>query len=153
VYKNLPVRRVDSRGRFTIPAHIRDVFEVEGADLEILTEGDLIVLRKAEPPTKRPTIFDGRKGTSGCNYCICSSCTGWGCPWVPQTQRHKWVIGLRSPPRCGRCSERIHDCDFYTPRKRKRFYYLKKKRVPTRHSIVMGELRELKGLITKMGKK
>jgi hypothetical protein len=65
-------------------------------------------------------------GASLCNRCICESCTGFGCPWVPKPWRY-WTRGnlLRSE-RCQICIQRnfkmLYDCDFYTNHRRKRFF-------------------------------
>jgi CRISPR/Cas system endoribonuclease Cas6 (RAMP superfamily) len=52
--------------------------------------------------------------------------------------------------KCGRLGlDKIHDCDFYTAKKRRKFYRLKPRRRETFRSLVMKEFKELKKLIDK----
>jgi AbrB family looped-hinge helix DNA binding protein len=154
MYNNNIHRKLDARGRLVIPKHIRNVFRLEDGTVEIFTENDLIILRKVtvhadEISKPRPSA----RGTSGCNYCICSSCTGFGCPWVSKVYRYGWTIGESIPERCRRCMttpgmEKIHDCDFYTAKKRTKFYYKRIVKAESKHDILMRELSELKSLLT-----
>jgi len=153
MYNNHMTRKLDGQGRIVIPIHIRRTYDLKDSYVEIFSENDLICIRKVDTPPKPLSIFQRGKGTSGCNFCICSSCTGFGCPWVPEVYRFKWSIGLRTPERCWRCMTKkmdlIHDCDFYTRRKRTKFY-VKKRWIHkmSNHDVVMRELAELKRLLT-----
>jgi hypothetical protein len=150
MYNNNTLRPLDSRGRVVIPKRIRTVYELENAVVEILTENELIILRKPDldNPTD-PKIKKRSKGTSGCNFCICSTCTGFGCPWIPKIYRS--MVDRYPPKRCWACFEKqqkkIHDCDFYTPKKRKKFYRKKIVKQLTNHDKIMLELAELKGML------
>jgi bifunctional DNA-binding transcriptional regulator/antitoxin component of YhaV-PrlF toxin-antitoxin module len=154
MYNNHIHRKVDGRGRITISKNVRDVYGLDGATLEIFTENDLIILRKVDDPHahRRRSIRDGTKGTSMCNFCICSSCIGFRCPWA-FGYVGRGNTGETPPDRCTRCVEKgytpIHDCDFYNSKKRKKIYRVKFKRKKTKHGKVMSELKEIKELIVK----
>jgi bifunctional DNA-binding transcriptional regulator/antitoxin component of YhaV-PrlF toxin-antitoxin module len=154
MYNNNIVRKLDNHGRLVIPANIRQVYELDNCKVEVFSENDLICIRKTnDKENQTPKSRKFSKGTSGCNFCICSSCTGWNCPWVRESCRYGWTIGTLSPERCKICMSKdiglIHDCDFYTRRKRMKFYFKKKVKIKTKHEIVMQELSELKKLLDK----
>jgi hypothetical protein len=150
-------RKFDARGRICIPKHIREVYELENAVVDIFTENDLVIIRKVTDNPDRDSpgrtsafgLFH-RRGTSHCNFCICSSCNAFRCPWAGVFKRLD-TSGLYKS-RCEKCGcsdiEPIHDCDFYTQRKRKRFYVFKPKKRITNHGLIMRGLRELKELLT-----
>jgi len=155
-------RKFDARGRLCVPKHIREVYQLEHAKVEIYTENDLIIIRKVadnadEIPRTRTSAFGvfRRLGTSHCNFCICQSCLAFRCPWAGVFKRLD--ITGKFKARCEKCSrgelEPILDCDFYNNRRAKKFYALKPKKKITNHGLVMRELREIKDLIEKEGKK
>jgi len=152
MYSNNARRKLDTRGRLVIPKYIRDVFDLETGQVEIFTENDLICIRKvADSANGISQSRPSARGTSYCNYCICSSCNGFGCPWVARVYQTGWSIGQRNPERCRLCVqkrfERIHDCDFYTAKKRKKFYVKRSLRRPSQHEIIIRELSELKKML------
>jgi hypothetical protein len=146
-----------------IPARIRSVFGLDSDFIEIFSENDLICIRKADESDVAHQPYDTSKvahrlarnqGTSSCNRCICSSCTGFGCPWVAKVYRYEYSLKLMSTERCRICSAKnigmIHDCDFYTPRKRKKFYKPKIIRKESKHDILMRELADLKKMLERL---
>ncbi|MCL1903365.1 MAG: AbrB/MazE/SpoVT family DNA-binding domain-containing protein [Oscillospiraceae bacterium] len=155
MYNNKIRRKIDCRGRVVIPKHIRDVFKLELCEVEVFTENDLICIRKfTDRENEKTNRVTSVQGTSGCNYCLCQSCNGFGCPWVAKIYRTGWSIGRMSTERCRICSstpgfKRIHDCDFYTSKKRVKFYYKRKVKPINKHDVIMRELSELKSLLTK----
>ena len=70
------VRKVDPLGRIVIPKEVRKIFEIEeGADLEIYTSENTIVLKKYDPQCKCIFCGDGKfviefKGKKICTNCI-----------------------------------------------------------------------------------
>jgi hypothetical protein len=149
-------RKFDARGRLCVPKHIREVYNLENAKVEVFTEGDLIIFRKVaegaeQTPRPRSSAFgtSRRVGTSGCNFCICQSCIGFRCPWAGVYRRLDISGGHKV--RCEKCSrgevKPIHDCDFFTNRRAKKFYALKPKKKTTNHGIVMNALREIRDMI------
>ena len=70
------VRKVDPLGRIVIPKEVRKIFEIEeGADLEIYTSENTIVLKKYDPQCKCIFCGDGKfviefKGKKICTKCI-----------------------------------------------------------------------------------
>ena len=157
MYINKTPRKLDSRGRLVIPARIRRIFQIDNGEVEILTENDLICIRavsqeQKEKSDSRASASSPTRGTSLCNRCICSSCTGFGCPWIAKHWRYQ--TDGRMPNRCHKCAvnrmETIHDCDFYTSRKRKRFYTVRRVvRGESRFDVLIREVRELRGLLEK----
>jgi len=147
MYNNKITRKLDSRGRFCIPKNIREVYELETAEIEVFTENDLIIIRKVIPDEPLPR--QRTRETSHCNFCICSSCNGFGCPWVDKVYRYNLNNYLYN--RCSKCVkkglEKIHDCDFYTAKKRVKFYYKRKIAVKSKYDVVLEELQELKKLV------
>ena len=138
------IRSVDSSGRLLIPKRIRDIFRLEASRVEIFSENDLICIRRFEGFQKIT-----KTGTSGCNRCLCESCSGFGCPWVYKS----WRYDLNQHrERCFICMTRniglIHDCDFYKSRRRVKFYLKKPYEFPeTKADIIIRELGELRALI------
>ncbi len=69
------VREIDQLGRIVIPKELRKVYDIaEGEHMEILTEGDAIILRKFN----RSCVFCG-EGDDLVNYkgkFVCRSCLG-----------------------------------------------------------------------------
>ena len=92
----------------------------------------------------------GKKtGATFCTYCICKSCTGFGCPWVNKFWRYSTQGYKFRSERCRICFERdlemIHDCDFYTNHRRKRFFVKRSWiRKETKTDIILKEIIELK---------
>ena len=74
------VRKVDPLGRIVIPKEVRKIFEIEeGADLEIYTSENTIVLKKYDPQCKCIFCGDGKfviefKGKNICTNCIKGIC-------------------------------------------------------------------------------
>lgn len=67
------VRRMDPMGRIVLPMELRRTMDLEpGDELEILPEGESIVLRKYEPYC----VFCGRAGrlTGFCGKNVCAGC-------------------------------------------------------------------------------
>jgi hypothetical protein len=146
-------RKFDARGRLCVPKHIREVYQLENAKVEVFTENDLIIIRKVadnaeRTPRARSSAFGSLRirGTSDCNFCICSSCIGFRCPWAGTLDRLD--VSGKYKIRCEKCSrgevEPIHDCDFFANRRAKRFYRLIPAKKLTNHGLVMRELREIK---------
>lgn len=157
--KNKTLRKVDGRGRLVIPKHIRDVFDIEDGYVEFYTENDLICIRRFDSAAATPAVsedvrqFEQLKGTSPCNRCICSSCTGFGCPWVKNYSRYSYAHNSDCfTKRCFRCMSegvpQIHDCDFYTCRKRMKFYTKRKIKVKSKYDVLIDEIREFKRILT-----
>jgi bifunctional DNA-binding transcriptional regulator/antitoxin component of YhaV-PrlF toxin-antitoxin module len=152
MYNNNIIRRLDSRGRLVIPIRIREVFDIESAAVEIFSENDLICIRKHDTDGEAHRLRRP-KGTSMCNRCICSSCTGFGCPWLHKVYRYSTgTLKRGTPERCRLCIPKklgmIHDCDFYTRRKLRKFYVKRSVvRKEGKFDVVLNELRELKKLI------
>ena len=149
MYNNNCTRKLDNRGRLVIPKHIREVYDLENCRVEIFSENDLICIRKVDPER---VLNHHARGTSSCNFCLCSSCTGFGCPWIVKIYRYQ-TDGLL-PWRCHRCGQDverfgpIHDCDFYTSRKRKRFYVRRKLNQPSKLDLLIEDVKELKSILT-----
>lgn len=149
MYNNRIVRKIDSYGRLCIPKNIREVYDFKHGDrFEFFTENDLLCIRKYDPTA--PVVRKYPQGTSHCNFCLCSNCTGYACPWIIEFSRYQ-TDGLL-PNRCEKCIrmnlKRIHDCDFYTCHKRVRFYAKRKWFFKeTNHDKVMRELAELKKIL------
>ena len=147
-------RKFDARGRLCIPKNIREVYNLENSPVDIFTENDLIIISKASVHAEefqqvRSSAWRYSQGASFCNFCLCSSCTSFGCP-------HAFAFGKSKtdgtlPDRCYKCQDknigRIRDCDFYTPKKRKKFYRYKPKKRETFRSVILRELGELKRLL------
>jgi hypothetical protein len=150
-------RKFDGRGRICVPKHIREVYALENATVEIFTEGELIILRKVGDSREIGSYpargANRRRGTSHCNFCICSSCIGFRCPWAGVFKRLD--VSGKYKARCEKCArgevEPIHDCDFFANRRAKRFYVYRPKKQETRHGRVMRELRGIRALIEKEG--
>ncbi|MCL1881806.1 MAG: hypothetical protein FWF76_06470 [Oscillospiraceae bacterium] len=123
--------------------------------IEIFTENELIILCFVDDTSAhqhRPRKFrELPKGTSHCNFCICSSCNAFLCPWAGHFKRLDTSGAFKA--RCEKCSAGkvgvIHDCDYYTARKRTKFYKVKKRKKQTQFGIVMRALGEIKDLVSK----
>jgi AbrB family looped-hinge helix DNA binding protein len=149
MYNNHHQRKLDSQGRVCIPKRIRETYKLDGAKLEFFTENDLIILRRTDGTVFHPrlSIRDGTKGTSPCNFCLCSSCIGFKCPWSFGFVDARNTGEIR-PARCRKCTgmslEYIHDCDFYLSKKQKKIYRARIKKKEPLSSIIRKEIDELK---------
>jgi hypothetical protein len=93
-------------------------------------------------------------GCAACNKCMCSSCTGFRCPWIHRIYRYDTSEINKLLNRCRVCIERglemIHDCDFYS-NPRKQMFFVKRKYVfrqkESKTDRILKELAELKKLL------